>query len=169
MGREIDLVDHQEIGARDAGAALGGNLVAGGDVDDIDRQVGKLGRKSGSEIVTARFDQHQIERGKFLPHVGDGREIGGSILADRGVRAAAGLDADLAKYLPLWKLAVPVEFENVHHWDFSKFGRGERFVYQAIPRAEFDEVLDQVKRWGLDQYLKDRSFEHLAADLSGLR
>jgi len=26
-------------------------------------------------------------------------------------------------------------------------------------------VLDQVKRWGLDQYLKDKSFEHLAADL----
>jgi hypothetical protein len=27
-------------------------------------------------------------------------------------------------------------------------------------------VLDQVKRWGLDQYLTDKSFEHLAADLS---
>jgi hypothetical protein len=27
-------------------------------------------------------------------------------------------------------------------------------------------VLDQVKRWGLDQYLKDKSFENLAADLS---
>ena len=81
-------------------------------------------------------------------------------------RAETALDADLEKYLPLWKLAVPPEFENVHPWDFSKFGRGERFVYQAIPRAEFDEVLDQVKRWGLDQYLKDKSFEHLAADLS---
>jgi hypothetical protein len=66
---------------------------------------------------------------------------------------------------------VPPEFENahaenVHGWDFSKFGRGERFVYAAIPRSEFDEVLDQVKRWGLDDYLKDKSFEHLAADLS---
>jgi hypothetical protein len=86
-------------------------------------------------------------------------------------RAEAALDADLAKYLPLWRLAVPAEFEsthteNVHGWDFGKFGRGERFVYQAIPRAEFDEVLDQVKRWGLDQYLGDTSFEHLAADLS---
>jgi hypothetical protein len=80
-------------------------------------------------------------------------------------RAEQALDADLAKYLPLWKLAVPGEFENVRPWDFSKFGRGERFVYRAIPRSEFDEVLDQVKRWGLDQYLKDKSFEHLAADL----
>src|SRR5216683_6367143 len=33
--RKIDLVDDQEIRAGDAGAALGGNLVAGGDVDDV--------------------------------------------------------------------------------------------------------------------------------------
>jgi NitT/TauT family transport system substrate-binding protein len=81
-------------------------------------------------------------------------------------RAEQALEADLKKYLPLWKLAVPPEYEDVHAWDFSKFGRGERFVYETIPRSEFDEVLDQVKRWGLDQYLKDKSFEHLAADLS---
>jgi hypothetical protein len=54
-------------------------------------------------------------------------------------RAEQALDADLENFLPLWKLAVPPEFENVHPWDFSKFGRGEHFVHQAIPRAEFDE------------------------------
>ena len=71
-------------------------------------------------------------------------------------RAEKALDADLDKYLPLWKLAVPAEFENAHAWDFSRFGRGERFVYETIPRSEFDEVMDQVKRWGLDDYLKDK-------------
>jgi NitT/TauT family transport system substrate-binding protein len=81
-------------------------------------------------------------------------------------RAEQALDADLEKYLPLWKLAVPAEFKNVHPWNFARFGRGERFVYRPIPRSEFDEVLEQVKRWGLDQYLKDKSFENLAADLS---
>jgi NitT/TauT family transport system substrate-binding protein len=81
-------------------------------------------------------------------------------------RAEEALEADLGKYLPLWKLAVPAEFETTHPWDFTRFGRGERFVYQAIPRSEFDDVLAQVKRWGLDQYLKDRSFESLAADLT---
>jgi NitT/TauT family transport system substrate-binding protein len=81
-------------------------------------------------------------------------------------RAEKALEADLGKYLPLWKLAVPAEFETTHPWDFTRFGRGERFVYQAIPRSEFDDVLAQVKRWGLDQYLKDRSFESLAADLT---
>jgi len=27
-------------------------------------------------------------------------------------------------------------------------------------------VMEQVKRWGLDQYLQDRSFENLAANIS---
>jgi NitT/TauT family transport system substrate-binding protein len=81
-------------------------------------------------------------------------------------RAEKAMDADLGKYLPLWKLAVPAEFETTHAWDFSRFGRGERFVYETIPRSEFDEVMDQVKRWGLDDYLKDREFENLAADVA---
>jgi NitT/TauT family transport system substrate-binding protein len=78
-------------------------------------------------------------------------------------RAEKAMDANLEKYLPLWKLAIPAEFENHHKWDFSKFGRGERFVYKTIPHSEFDEVMDQVKRWNLDDFLKDRSFEGLAA------
>jgi NitT/TauT family transport system substrate-binding protein len=78
-------------------------------------------------------------------------------------RAEKAMDADLAKYLPLWKLAIPAEFETYHPWDFSKFGRGERFVYKTMPHSEFDEVMDQVKRWKLDDFLKDRSFEGLAA------
>ena len=52
--------------------------------------------------------------------------------------------------------------ENYHPWDFSKFGRGERFDYQALPREEFDDTLAQVKRWGLDQYLGDRSYDKLS-------
>lgn len=77
-------------------------------------------------------------------------------------RAEKALDADLAKYLHLWKIAIPPEFEHTHPWDFSRFSRGERFVYKPIPRSEFDEVMQQVERWGLDQYLKERSFERLA-------
>jgi hypothetical protein len=77
-------------------------------------------------------------------------------------RAEAALDADLAKYLPLWRLAVPPEFENYHAWDFARFGRGERFVNQELPREEFDAVFAQVERWGLDQYLKERSPDALS-------
>ena len=72
-----------------------------------------------------------------------------------------------AKYLPLWKLAVRRRNSPVAVLGISRrFGRGERFVYETIPRSEFDEVMDQVKRWGLDDYLKDRSFENLAAEVA---
>jgi NitT/TauT family transport system substrate-binding protein len=77
-------------------------------------------------------------------------------------RAEKVLEANLNKYLPLWKICIPADFENIHPWDFKRFTRGERFVYKPIPRGEFDEVMDQVKRWKLDDYLKERSFENLA-------
>jgi NitT/TauT family transport system substrate-binding protein len=76
-------------------------------------------------------------------------------------RAQKALDANLAKYLPLWERAVPEEFRDYHPWDYSKFGPGERFVYEPLPRREFDETLDQVARWGLDQYVTERSFGNL--------
>jgi NitT/TauT family transport system substrate-binding protein len=76
-------------------------------------------------------------------------------------RAEQALEENLAKSLPLWKLAVPAEFKDLHPWDFTKFGRGERFVNETVPREEFDEVFAQVERWGLDQYLENRNFEAL--------
>jgi len=76
-------------------------------------------------------------------------------------RAEKALDADLPRYLPLWKNSIPPEFEKVHDWDFGRFTRGERFVYRSIPKREFDETLEQVKRWDLDQYLKEKSFGKL--------
>ena len=82
-----------------------------------------------------------------------------------GLRAGSHFNVPyrLERYLPLWKMAVPAEFENRHPWDFSKFGRGERFVYKPIPEQEFHDTMDQVKRWGLDQYLKEHKFENLVA------
>jgi hypothetical protein len=50
---------------------------------------------------------------------------------------------------------------SMHKWDFSKFTRGERFVYRPLPQSEFDQTLEQVKRWNLDQYLKEKSFDKL--------
>jgi hypothetical protein len=76
-------------------------------------------------------------------------------------RAETALASNLQKYLPLWERCVPPEFKDVHRWDFSKFTRGERFVFKQMPRSEFDEVFEQVERWGLDDHLKERSFERL--------
>jgi hypothetical protein len=76
-------------------------------------------------------------------------------------RAEKALNADLKKYLPLWEKCVPPEFKTTHKWDYSKFTRGERFVFKPIPKNEFDETLEQVKRWNLDQHLKEKSFDRL--------
>jgi NitT/TauT family transport system substrate-binding protein len=75
-------------------------------------------------------------------------------------RAEVALAADLPRYLNLWELAVPADFQD-RSWDYSRFGRGERFVYQPIPQTEFAEIMVQVKRWGLDQYLKEYDIEVL--------
>ena len=76
-------------------------------------------------------------------------------------RAEKALEKNLAKYLPLWKICIPAEFENAHPWDFARFTRGERFVYQPLPRSDFDMVMEQVERWKLDDYLKEKRFENL--------
>ena len=65
-----------------------------------------------------------------------------------------------ADFFRCGELSIPAEFKD-REWDFSKFSRGERFVYEAVPQAEFDEVMQQVERWGLDQHLKERQFENL--------
>jgi len=76
-------------------------------------------------------------------------------------RAEQALKADLKKYLPLWEKCIPPEFKDVHRWDYSKFTRGERFVFKPMPRSEFDEVMVQVNRWGLGDHLKEKSFDKL--------
>src|SRR5262245_59401749 len=77
-------------------------------------------------------------------------------------RAEKALSANLERYLPLWEKCVPPEFKDAHRWDYGRFARGERFVYEPLPRAEFDDIMSQVGRWGLDDHLKERSFEKLA-------
>jgi NitT/TauT family transport system substrate-binding protein len=76
-------------------------------------------------------------------------------------RAESALEADLTKYLPLWNLAVPAEFENVHPWDFSKFGRGERYIDEPLPEEDFGTVFAMVQRWNLDDFLKEKRPEQL--------
>jgi ABC-type nitrate/sulfonate/bicarbonate transport system substrate-binding protein len=72
------------------------------------------------------------------------------------------LQADLKKYLPLWKHSVPAEFLD-REWDYSKFSRGEKFVNKPFPKEDFDTIFSQVERWDLAQYVKDRSYDNLVA------
>lgn len=76
-------------------------------------------------------------------------------------RAEEALQADLPKYLPLWRHAIPKEFQD-RDWDFGKFGRGERFVPEAFERKDVEEIFSQVQRWDLDQYLKETDYDKIA-------
>src|SRR5690606_707983 len=53
-------------------------------------------------------------------------------------RAEEALNADLARYLPLWRNAVPPEFQD-RDWDFSRFSKGETFVNEKLPEHLFSE------------------------------
>jgi NitT/TauT family transport system substrate-binding protein len=75
-------------------------------------------------------------------------------------RADADLDRDLPNCLPLWHYSVPPEFKD-HPWDYSRFDAGERFHYESLPRAEYVEIVQQVERWGLDDFMTDKTFEGL--------
>jgi len=95
----------------------------------------------------------------WVPDTADKDDVRGYL---RGLdRAETSLNLNLQQYLPLWEKCIPPEFKGVHKWDYSRFTRGERFVFKPIPRTEFDETLAQVKRWKLDQYLNEQSFDKL--------
>src|SRR6266853_3874381 len=50
---EVDLVDDEEVGTGDPRSPFARNLVAGRDVDHVDRQIGELGREGRGKVVAA--------------------------------------------------------------------------------------------------------------------
>src|SRR5262249_11545238 len=84
---------------RDAGPALAWNLVALGDVDHKDEVVGEGAAEGEREIVAARLDEHEIGVREPSLETGDRLEVHARVVADRGVRARARLDADDARGL----------------------------------------------------------------------
>ena len=79
-------------------------------------------------------------------------------------RAEAALDDDLAGHLHLWRYSNPPEFAD-HDWDYSTFGRGERFVREPVTQEAFDRLLDDAHRWGLDNHMTERAYDKLVYSL----
>jgi hypothetical protein len=75
-------------------------------------------------------------------------------------RAEEALEADLPKYLHLWKICIPEGFDP-DRYDYGRFSRGERFVNKPLPKETFDDVFRMVERWGLDQFTKEHSYDKL--------
>ena len=114
--RSILLIDEQ-IALRDAGPALARDLVAAGDVDDVDREVGELAAVLRGEVVAAALDEEEL--GLVAHELLERVEVRRDVLADRGVRAAAGLDgADLRggqRFVAVEELGVLAREDVVGH------------------------------------------------------
>ena len=108
--RQIDLVDDEQIRSRDAGAALARDLVAARDINHINGGVHKLRAETRGEVVAAAFEKNQIEMGMALRQFVERVEVQRRVLANRGVRTAAGLHAQDAirgqRFAPHEKLHV---------------------------------------------------------------
>jgi NitT/TauT family transport system substrate-binding protein len=76
------------------------------------------------------------------------------------VRAEEALQADAGPYLPLWRYSIPAEFAD-RDWDYASFHEGEHFVHEPFPMAKYRELIEQMERWGLDDVMEDKTFEHL--------
>ena len=74
----------------DARAALAGDVVAAGDVDDEHPEIGEIAGEGGGQVVAAAFQQDQFEAGKPPFQVVGGLDVQRRVLADHGVGAGAG-------------------------------------------------------------------------------
>ena len=90
-GGEVDFVDDQEVALGDAGAAFARDFVAAGDVDDLDGEIREFPAEAGGEVVATGLDEEQFGS-ELAVQVFEGEEVGGDVLANGGVRAAAGFD-----------------------------------------------------------------------------
>jgi len=75
-------------------------------------------------------------------------------------RAEDELTRDPKPYLPLWKYSIPHSFRD-REWDFSRFHEGEHFLYDRYPMNKYLELMDQMRRWGLDDVMSRREYEQL--------
>ena len=67
---EVDLVDEQQVRAGNDGAAFAGDFVAGGNVDDVDGEVGQLRAEGGGQVVAAAFDEDELQVGEAIRQAG---------------------------------------------------------------------------------------------------
>ena len=77
-------------------------------------------------------------------------------------RAEQAMDADMAKYLPLWKLAIPAEFENLPRLGLHEVRPRRALLLQSPATRGVRRHAPAGRALGLDQFLKDRSYEKLS-------
>src|SRR5947199_134440 len=94
VGREVDLVDDEQLRARDARPALARDFLALGNVDHVEGRVHELGAEGRGQVIAAALEQQELEVREILQEEVHRLEVYRRVFTNRGVRAPAGLDAD---------------------------------------------------------------------------
>ena len=93
VGRQIDFIDDQKVTLHNAGAAFARDLIALGHIDNKHCGIGELGGERGGKVIAATLHKDDLDIGVALYKSLDGLEVHTCVLANGGVRAAAGLHA----------------------------------------------------------------------------
>ena len=106
------------------GPALARNLVARGNVDHVEREVGQLRTEGGGQIVAAAFDENHVEVAEATGESLDRLEIDRCIFPNCRMRTAAGFDTDDAlgrkRLVAHQERGVLLRVDVVgHHGDFE--------------------------------------------------
>ncbi len=65
MRSQIDLVNDQQIRARNSGSTLARYFVSTRYVDDVNRNVDQFGAEHGGKVVAAALDENEFETRQF--------------------------------------------------------------------------------------------------------
>src|ERR1700746_2241976 len=76
---KINFIYYKQVRASDSGTALARNLIALGDVDDVDPDVDELGAERGCKIIAAALDEDQLEARKRALEIGNRLQVHRSI------------------------------------------------------------------------------------------
>lgn len=74
-------------------------------------------------------------------------------------RADEALSEHPEKYLHLWEHNIPPGLEG--EYDYSTFGRGEKFIFEPYTEEMFTEAMDFARKWGLDDHVREHRFARL--------
>lgn len=69
------------------------DFLAGGDIDDVIREIRQFVRERRREVVAAAFDEYDVEVGKAFDELLDGGVVGAGVFAGGGVWTSTGFEA----------------------------------------------------------------------------
>ena len=142
-GSKIRFVDDEQVGLRDAGAALARNLVAATHVNDLDGVVGQFATVAGGEIIASGFDEQNV-RLELAVQIFERKQVGRNILANRRVRTAARLDR--ANALRFQRAILHEEFAVLFREDVVRDRADAHALAQLLAELEHQRRLAAAHR-----------------------